>query len=324
MDIYLNNDRLEFTLNGEKTAGDVRAALTATLTPHDRILTAFAVDGDSSEAALAKAIDAISEIRAEAESVGDLVGASLRSASEYVEKMERAGSEIAGFDPQQQAVEAGLIRPMLAEGLEWVCRVLQYSATLTRQQPAGLAEACSEGNAVAQALKSADDVQARDLIMQRVRPLTGKLKQAQAALSLAGNAGKVRQRQLREQVARFVGELPVLNAEFRQTATLLQTGEELRGLQSFQEAVTKLQDLIAVLQDVQRLSGLDFNAERVDDKPLAHWVQDFLDTLKQVVDTFGNRDFVLLADLLEYEMVPRLERWQRVLQQVQTQLPPVD
>ncbi len=322
MDIYINGNKIDFTLNGEKTAGEVQRALNAELAKHERVMVSFAVDGDATPAALTRPVAAIGEVRVEMENVNELVQATLRGVSEYFDKLERAVNEIGGFAAEQQAIETGLVRKDVAEGLDWVCRAMSTSAALLSVPGNELPALGAEVAAVTAMLRgAADDAAAAQVLRDQVRPLLPRLRQQHAALTLAGNAGTLRRRRLHEEFEKFSQQLPQLAGAFRQTAVHLQTGEEIKGLQVFQEAVSELQAFIALLQEVQRLGETDFTTTVFEDKSLAQWVQDFLENLKSIVDTFGNRDYVLLADLLEYEMAPRLERWQRILAVLKPTLP---
>lgn len=325
MDIYINNAKVEFTLNGEQTAADIQRGMNAFLTQHERVLVSFAVDGDQTPAGLARPVNEIKEIRVESENVNELVTATLRSAADYLDKIDKVMADIGAYDQAQQDIELGLVRKDLADGLLVIVRLLESSAQVTRLVLPELTAVCAQVKDAATALQQApDEAAAGKVVRGQLAPLLPEMRRQHAALALAGNAGKLRRRQLRDKFDRFAQELPALGEAFTQTAVHLQTGAEIKGLQVFQEAVGTLQDFINMLQEFQRLGDANFASLTTEDKTLAEWVQDFLLNLKSIVETFAKRDYVLLADLLEYEMAPRLARWQRILKILEPHLPPVD
>jgi hypothetical protein len=100
----------------------------------------------------------------------------------------------------------------------------------------------------------------------------------------------------------------------RQVAELFRRAED-------SEALEVYQDLLEVTRDFLGMVGLlrsEFSLGR--DKELEHAVEELSSLFSEVLEVQENEDWVLLADLMEYEFVPMVERWTAVLGRIRTSL----
>lgn len=61
------------------------------------------------------------------------------------------------------------------------------------------------------------------------------------------------------------------------------------------------------------LVGLDFEAVRIEDQPLSHWLNELSAKLRELKAAVESRDLVLLGDILRYELDETLQRWEQML-----------
>jgi len=85
-------------------------------------------------------------------------------------------------------------------------------------------------------------------------------------------------------------------AELREVSLLLQTGRDKPAM----DIVIRFADTVQSLMDV--LPFLASDPER------ARLLTELTPVLRELVAAFGSRDSVLIGDLLEYEVAPRLEK----------------
>jgi hypothetical protein len=71
----------------------------------------------------------------------------------------------------------------------------------------------------------------------------------------------------------------------------------------FTETFSKILRLMATLSE----SGLDASQLLIDGKPYADFFSDLNKVLNELMEAFGSRDTVLIGDLAEYEVLPRLD-----------------
>ncbi|BFR49812.1 hypothetical protein RVX_R28730 [Nitratidesulfovibrio sp. HK-II] len=94
----------------------------------------------------------------------------------------------------------------------------------------------------------------------------------------------------------------------RQVATLFRQADDAEALDMFQ-------DLLEVTRDFMGMIGVLRNefSLRVT-KDFSDNVERFSDLLGEMTEVLENEDWILLADLLEYEFLPACETWKKVIQ----------
>jgi len=80
----------------------------------------------------------------------------------------------------------------------------------------------------------------------------------------------------------------------------------------FEEAVQGLQWFVQMIGFIEQTLQLDFNRLSLNGKPLAEYVRSLNSIFEEMVNSQEKFDPVLLADLLEYALVPHLEEWKRI------------
>ncbi len=105
-----------------------------------------------------------------------------------------------------------------------------------------------------------------------------------------------------------------------------QAGEMLAAGQTAR-AMEMLGSCFAVWSQVQEsmsrsveLLGLDLDQLQVDGKPASQMLDEFAQRLREVKEALENRDYVTLADILQYELQDTTERWQALLDLVIEQI----
>ncbi|WP_298271196.1 hypothetical protein [Geobacter sp.] len=97
-----------------------------------------------------------------------------------------------------------------------------------------------------------------------------------------------------------------------ETAAAFRAGSERKALGDYIELLGGFDPLVQTLDCVGRALGVDFNATAVGDTTLARFVEDLNALLSEAMKAQERKDWVLLADLIEYEIAPHLATWQQV------------
>ncbi|MCL5781231.1 MAG: hypothetical protein M1119_10135 [Firmicutes bacterium] len=92
--------------------------------------------------------------------------------------------------------------------------------------------------------------------------------------------------------------MPVLISAVGDAAFLLQSGDEARGVQLVIKIIDGLQWVIDAVQGVQQ-NGFSLNID----------ITDIAVHFQQLESALTIRDYVLVADLFEYEIAPTLQIW---------------
>jgi hypothetical protein len=95
--------------------------------------------------------------------------------------------------------------------------------------------------------------------------------------------------------ARDLAEIPVL----------LQTGKEDAAMKTVLFFIEIFNKVIRVIPELRR-NGVDTAGIAVDGLPMPEFYAGFNDVLRQLTDAFEHKDAVLIGDLAEYEILPRM------------------
>ncbi len=96
-----------------------------------------------------------------------------------------------------------------------------------------------------------------------------------------------------------------------QTAGCYTSGSD-RADQFFRESVQGLEWLVQMIGFIEKTFNLDFGRLSHNGATVAHLVHSLNGIFQQIVESQEKCDPVLLADVLEYDLVPHLEEWKRV------------
>jgi hypothetical protein len=95
--------------------------------------------------------------------------------------------------------------------------------------------------------------------------------------------------------ARDLAEIPVL----------LQTGKEEQAMKTVLFFIEIFNKVIRIIPELRR-SGVDTAAIAVDGMPMPEFYGSFNEVLRQLTEAFEHKDAVLIGDLAEYEILPRM------------------
>ncbi len=95
--------------------------------------------------------------------------------------------------------------------------------------------------------------------------------------------------------------------EIANVSVLLQTGKDAQALNSIITFVELSEKIVRLYSIIKETQTIDLNAITVDEIPFNTFYRDFNDILKELADAFESSDTVLIGDLLEYEIVPRID-----------------
>ena len=98
-----------------------------------------------------------------------------------------------------------------------------------------------------------------------------------------------------------------LTPEISNVSVLLQTGKDKQALDSVIAFVELSENIIRLYSIIKETQVIDLNSITVDGIAFNAFYKDFNDILKELADAFESSDTVLIGDLLEYEIVPKID-----------------
>ncbi len=111
-----------------------------------------------------------------------------------------------------------------------------------------------------------------------------------------------------------------LVALVEQSADKFRTEDETSANKNFINCVEGLQTFVGIIDKVKTINGLDFEAMRYEDNALATKEQELLQVLNTLFETQKRRDWIALADILEYELAPLVGEWKEILRLIANNL----
>jgi len=96
------------------------------------------------------------------------------------------------------------------------------------------------------------------------------------------------------------------SGDLAEIPVLLQTGKEDQAMKTVLFFIEIFNKVIRVLPELRR-SGVETSSILVGGAPLPEFYGSFNDVLRQLTDAFEHKDAVLIGDLSEYEILPRME-----------------
>lgn len=102
------------------------------------------------------------------------------------------------------------------------------------------------------------------------------------------------------------------------TVEQYRTGNEEKGGEYLISLVEGLEWFVNLTGRIGTLLKVDFSETRMDGQTLTESVENLNDILLEIVTAQEQRDWVLLSDLLEYELEPQLGLWQEIFGMLRT------
>ncbi len=114
--------------------------------------------------------------------------------------------------------------------------------------------------------------------------------------------------------------LELLCHETEKTATMFRLGEELEAQERLGICISGLQWFLKALSALRGMMKLDFNSLPLKDTTVEAGLEEFVPVVENLLEAQSDGDVILLADLLEYEMIPRLTLWRSALPELEENL----
>jgi len=100
------------------------------------------------------------------------------------------------------------------------------------------------------------------------------------------------------------------------TAELFQMGSDQEASQLFVKIVDGIEWVSQVLNEILKALMADPKALQLNGKTIQERHNTLIDLTNQLLEAHKNKDWVLVADLLEYEIAPYYKEWQEIIPQL--------
>lgn len=126
-------------------------------------------------------------------------------------------------------------------------------------------------------------------------------------------AGGISREKISKQLYNIINKLPDMIKLIDATVIELQSGLESEAMKNIQIIIEALQSVVELLQLIKSTLSIDFNKLFFKDSSIEEFNNNLKNILLNIANAMENRDNILLADLLEYELTPKLENYIEIL-----------
>lgn len=316
MRIFLDGKPLSYQLEGERTLSELVSAFNGWLTERKGVIKEVRVDGESmsledclrSERSLEK----IQQIHFFTQSIVEFVANSIMKACDEVDSLflqkRIPWKKLEGF--VQYLVNA-------KKGAEQMQRMFSLDLSKIRVDGLSAAQVFEEVEDVVRTLREHLKRRKRDNLAGLQKRLKESVQKSLVVIAdilrglkdTAAQSIKTMERALKEGIA----QIDDLCKGLEQVAVMLQRGEETKAFQQFSEVVWGVEGIMHAVENAREVFSIDYEQIKTETGTLAEKIMELKSLLSEVVTAFENKDYVMLADLLEYELAPSLRGWREPL-----------
>jgi hypothetical protein len=281
VDIRVNEERFDAELDQERILGEVVSGLTAWFDEHNYVITGADADGEALDLS-----DPATWTERPVEDVGRL---SLWVSAAGTAMVERLSTSVDFFKALTEALRSGNEKTLtnLNTDLEEILEALPELSGLRREDTGDILELSRAARAgTADSRHAFADGVDRILVLieERLREATNPLKE------------------LKTTVLAFRGILPQLE----DISVSLQTGKNREAIDTLLAFTALSQKMIRLYGNLKH-TGTDVTALEVGEESFDSFYRSLNGILRELLDAYSAEDTVQMGDLLEYEVVPRIE-----------------
>jgi hypothetical protein len=318
MNIFINEQKLETTLNGETHLGQVLDEIQKWIESNGKYLRNFMVDGEEINRSEIETLELSSAERLDL-FVGeelDIIEDSILELDSYVDKV---GSTLVGRDSLTEKETSDL-----KEGIPWIETMLVSTKNLLHLNLASI-RPMGKGKNVEEIISSLKEVSlnldgttAIDLFLEDLRDLKLFLMDLRARLTVI----RMEDPELLGIIQKFVDDKDKIIKDFMLINENFQSGKDHLATEIMTDAVGRLNALISAMVSIQgRHSEINWADFKAGENALADVTGLLNEALGNVASAMEKNDIVYAGDILEYELPELLENMIPLLREILTAVP---
>lgn len=313
MEIYINEQKLETTLNGETYLGQVFDEILKWVESNGKYLRYYAIDGEEISRQEMETVE-LTKIKRLEMYVGvelDIIEDSLIELDLYVDKV---GSTLVGRDSLTEKETSDL-----KDGIPWIENMLISTKNLLHLNLASI-RPMGKGKNVEEIIASLKEVSANldgtsaiDLFLEDLRDLKLFLMDLSARLAVI----RMEDPELLVIIQKFVDDKDKIIKDFMLINENFQSGKDHLATEIMTDAVGRLNALISAMVSIQgRHAEINWADFKAGEKALSQVTTALNDALGNVADAMEKNDIVYAGDILEYELPELLENMIPLLKEI--------
>lgn len=111
-----------------------------------------------------------------------------------------------------------------------------------------------------------------------------------------------------------------LSISLNEVSDLLRVGNDKDGFNNFAADLKGIASFVQMMDKIAVFLKIDYSTYTYKEKTIKEYFDDLEGILSKILKMQKNRDYIMLADMIEFEMEPELKVWQEVLEYLEDEL----
>ncbi len=125
---------------------------------------------------------------------------------------------------------------------------------------------------------------------------------------------------IKESIAAIKNYFNDLSISLNEVSDLLRVGNDKDGFNNFAADLKGIASFVQMMDKIAVFLKIDYSIYTYKEKTIKGYFDDLEETLSKILEMQKNRDYIMLADTIEFEMEPEFEVWQEVLEYLKDEL----
>jgi hypothetical protein len=104
-----------------------------------------------------------------------------------------------------------------------------------------------------------------------------------------------------------------LNSGIEETAELFRVGEDIKAHAQYGRCMDGINWFIQIVEGARQVIGLDYGSIFFNKVSVQSYMENLEHNIREMWNAQQEEDWIMLSDLLEYELLPMMEGWKEVL-----------
>ncbi|HEC25688.1 MAG TPA: hypothetical protein ENI54_06750 [bacterium] len=113
-----------------------------------------------------------------------------------------------------------------------------------------------------------------------------------------------------------------LSISLNEVSDLLRIGNDKDGFNNFAADLKGIASFVQMMDKIAVFLKIDYSIYTYKEKTIKEYFDDLEEILSKILEMQKNRDYIMLADTIEFEMEPEIKIWQEVLEYLEDELIP--
>ncbi len=326
MEILVNNEKLKFTLENETTLLDIIESVENWLNSQNAVISLINVDGKELSPEMKDKLeeinlDKVKNVSIETASPMEIALVSLHDSAVYIDRF------ISEIDKGRESFLKNKNEKI--EGINWVSDVIFTSSRILQINISNL---FNENDSLEETLafmalsveqlenKKHDDSFFYDYFVTGMREKLELLKKfvpiiiEQAIFQNRETGDEFDDDNILKIIKTLKTNVYSMAPTLEKISESFQSGDDVSALIGIKKIAGILDNLVLTLKKIEDILALDYSNMEVSGKTIQETNKSLLDIITQIFNAFKDKDTVLLADLIEYELSEYFEQYKNILE----------